>query len=31
MFDKVGSVCDMIENGDDIELIYAKLDKCHLA
>jgi hypothetical protein len=28
MFDKAGSVCDMIKNGDDIELIYAELDKC---
>jgi len=28
MFDKVGSVCDMIKNGDDIKLIYAELDKC---
>lgn len=28
VFYKVGSVCDMIKNGDDIELIYAELDKC---
>ena len=31
MFDKAGSVCDMIKNGDNIELIYAELDKCYLA
>ena len=31
VFYKVGSVCDMIKNGDDIEIIYAELDKCHLA
>lgn len=28
MFDKAGSVCDMIKNGDAIELIYHELDKC---